>query len=566
MDYTLFYLACVAFILIVFIEGHIREKRNRRSYRALLKESYGKQNMTELSSDETENISLYHRRYAENNPGVFTIDDITWNDLSMDVIYNRMDNCSCILGEEELYHRLRTPILAKDDKAYGHFCELREYYDSHEDERVRTQEILHEIGINHKTSITRIFDYALSLEDESNLQHYLIIAAVLFSVFMLFKVPAVGIILLIAALIVAIGTYIKNKKTIEPVISTFNYAARMLRASSALDKLDCEVLAQDKAELLKCRKALGGISSKSMWITTGAATMDNPAALFLEYVKMFLHIDLIMINKLIRQLKENIDNIDLMRSILGTIDASIAAASYMNSLGCRCIPEFEEGDIHYSAKDLLHPLVRKPVTNSIDTKGPILLTGSNASGKSTFLKIVAISALMAQTLGFVPANEYRSSIFMIFTSMALADNIRGGESYFVVEIKSIKRILDSGNDSIPVLCCIDEVLRGTNTVERIAASTHILKTLSGAHCIPFAATHDIELTQLLEGIYANYHFDEEITEDDVKFNYLLKPGRAESRNAIKLLAVMDYDKTLIEDAERMASDFMSTGEWGVKSK
>ena len=145
--------------------------------------------------------------------------------------------------------------------------------------------------------------------------------------------------------------------------------------------------------------------------------------------------------------------------------------------------------------------------------------------------------------------------------MALTDSIRNGESYFVVEIKSLKRILDAGDGTVPVLCCIDEVLRGTNTVERIAASARILKSLDRKDYITFAATHDIELTRLLNDEYANYHFEEEVTWNDVKFNYLLKTGPAVSRNAIKLLSVMGYDKALINDAESMVEHFMSTGNW-----
>ena len=107
----------------------------------------------------------------------------------------------------------------------------------------------------------------------------------------------------------------------------------------------------------------------------------------------------------------------------------------------------------------------------------------------------------------------------------------------------------------------DEVLRGTNTVERIAASTEILRSLSGGNCICFAATHDIELTHLLENIYHNYHFAEEIAEDDIFFSYKIMNGRATTRNAIRLLGIMGYDQKIIKEAEQMADHFMKTGKW-----
>ena len=147
--------------------------------------------------------------------------------------------------------------------------------------------------------------------------------------------------------------------------------------------------------------------------------------------------------------------------------------------------------------------------------------------------------------------------------MTLRDDLAGGESYYIVEIKSLKRILNTvKEDGNPVLCFVDEVLRGTNTVERIAASTQILKSLSKSSVLCFAATHDIELTHLLEKCYNNYHFEEEIMDKDVVFHYRLLKGKATTRNAIKLLGVMGYDENIIQEAETLAEKFLEEGSWG----
>ena len=153
------------------------------------------------------------------------------------------------------------------------------------------------------------------------------------------------------------------------------------------------------------------------------------------------------------------------------------------------------------------------------------------------------------------------------TSMALRDDLEGGESYYIVEIKSLKRILDVARQheedtgTNPVLCFVDEVLRGTNTVERIAASTKILQSLHRPGVLCFAATHDIELTELLAECYDNYHFEEEIEEGDILFNYVLRTGKAVSRNAIRLLGIIGYEEAIIEEAEGLASHFLNTGSW-----
>ena len=210
-------------------------------------------------------------------------------------------------------------------------------------------------------------------------------------------------------------------------------------------------------------------------------------------------------------------------------------------------------------------MISDPVKNSIKVERGVLLTGSNASGKSTFLKTVAINAILAQTVHTCMAKRYESSFFRIYSSMALRDDLVGQESYYIVEIKALKRILDVLDEEMPVLCFVDEVLRGTNTVERIAASSQILKSLSREDVICFAATHDVELTHMLEKEYDNYHFQEEVKDDDILFNYLLYPGRATSRNAIKLLSIMGYDQKIISSAETSAERFLKTGEWKLEN-
>ena len=107
----------------------------------------------------------------------------------------------------------------------------------------------------------------------------------------------------------------------------------------------------------------------------------------------------------------------------------------------------------------------------------------------------------------------------------------------------------------------DEVLRGTNTIERIAASSQILKNFSRKDVLCFAATHDLELTTLLKEDYENYHFEEEVADNDILFNYQLRPGKAASRNAIRLLQLMGYDEAIIASANAQAAYFEKNGVW-----
>ncbi len=278
---------------------------------------------------------------------------------------------------------------------------------------------------------------------------------------------------------------------------------------------------------------------------------------------MVFHFDILAFNRMLLQVRRHTADMDALLTIMGRVDALIAAAGYREGLQAYCIPEFAQGgQAGLAVLGLYHPMLENPVKNDIITQKGVLLTGSNASGKSTFLKAVALNAVLAQTIHACCADSYKGLFFRIMTSMALRDDLIGGESYYIVEIKSLKRILDSLADTqTPVLCFVDEVLRGTNTVERIAASTQILRSLHRPGICCFAATHDIELTQLLREEYENYHFEEEITEGDIHFPYRLQEGKATTRNAIRLLAIMGYGEELIADAEKMAAHFVESGQW-----
>lgn len=180
------------------------------------------------------------------------------------------------------------------------------------------------------------------------------------------------------------------------------------------------------------------------------------------------------------------------------------------------------------------------------------------------MKRIAINAIMAQGLHTCAANIYRGPWCQIFSSMALRDNIYQGESYFIAEIKALKRILETEDENLPVLCFVDEVLRGTNTVERIAASTQVLREFQRRNILCFAATHDIELTFLLEKEFENYHFQEQIQDGEVIFDYQLYKGRSNSRNAIRLLELLGYEKDIVEGANEMVARFLKNGKWSLE--
>jgi DNA mismatch repair ATPase MutS len=248
----------------------------------------------------------------------------------------------------------------------------------------------------------------------------------------------------------------------------------------------------------------------------------------------------------------------LYRSV-GELDAVIAVMSFRKSLPYYCQPEFI-ADSRVEMDGIYHPLIEKPVENSFVMTRGCLVSGSNASGKSTFIKAVAISAILAQTVNTCLARRLEMRPALVMTSMAVRDDVTAGESYFVTEIKSLHRILDKLSE-VFCICFIDEILKGTNTAERIAASAATLNYLNGHDCLCAAATHDVELTRMLADKYDNYHFAETVTDEGIVFNYRIQSGPTRTRNAIRLLEFMGFDERIITDAQQMAENFDKTGKW-----
>ncbi|NHM34045.1 MutS-related protein [Neobacillus terrae] len=224
-----------------------------------------------------------------------------------------------------------------------------------------------------------------------------------------------------------------------------------------------------------------------------------------------------------------------------------------------CTPTFINSE-ELIFKEMYHPLIKEPVKNSSHLNKLTLITGSNASGKSTYMKAVAINAILAQTINTVLASSWSMKPSYVLSSMAIQEDVIDGDSYFIAEIKSLKRIIQTVESGVPCLSFIDEILRGTNTVERIAASASIMEWLRKHQGMTLVASHDIELATMVSG-FNNYHFHETVQEDSVYFNYKIHPGPSTTKNAIKLLEHMDYPSSVTKLANSLANKFEEKKEW-----
>lgn len=558
MEYLLMAAALAAFVLFVFALESYRGRKAEKKLIQSLYQDYFKISDKKYSPERYGKIASYYLRHKEDGQ----IDDITWNDLGMDGLFLRMNYTLSASGEEYLYYSLRT--LKQSREELEHFERIVGFFGTHPDERVRFQFRMNQLGYTGKYSLYDYIDNLNYLGERSNRKHIAADLLFLVMIAMLWIHFPTGILGIVLLIIYNIMTYFGEKSQIDPYITSFAYVLRLMQVCDNTEKLELSACGEELERLRLLRKKFRGMERNSFWVTDprrGNAAGDILSAL-LDYIRMIFHIDLIKFNSMLKFLKGHTEDVDGIIGILGYLETAVAVWIFRQSLeNGWCLPEFTKEE-QIELREGYHPLIENPVKNSIRAERGVLLTGSNASGKSTFLKTVAVNTILSQSVNTSLAEVYRAPFFHVYSSMALRDDMEGGESYYIVEIRALKRILDAAaSGERPVLCFVDEVLRGTNTVERIAASTQILRSLGGAGIFCFAATHDIELTGLLEKDFDNYHFEEEVREGDIFFSYRLHGGKATTRNAIRLLELMGYDERVVKRAARQAEDFLKTGVW-----
>jgi DNA mismatch repair ATPase MutS len=208
----------------------------------------------------------------------------------------------------------------------------------------------------------------------------------------------------------------------------------------------------------------------------------------------------------------------------------------------RCPVQWEQGQT-LRVRGLRHPLIdpKRCVANDFDFSHEekiVLLTGSNMSGKTTFMRTIGINMVMVG-MGLSPfAEEYRSGSFQLFTSMRNTDSLGESVSSFYAELARIKGLLDKAETDLPIFFLLDEILKGTNTSDRVMGSEALIHQLRQTSSKGIISTHDIELAKLEIPGVLNYSFHSDIKENEIIFDYKLKKGPCPSFNAHKLMELM----------------------------
>lgn len=229
--------------------------------------------------------------------------------------------------------------------------------------------------------------------------------------------------------------------------------------------------------------------------------------------------------------------------VLGHIEALNSFAVLHFNQPIWVFPEIKPDYFSIEATNMGHPLINvsKRVDNDITIKHSgelMLVTGSNMAGKSTYLRSAGVNVILAMAGSVVCASEFKTSHVQLITSMRIADNLAESTSTFYAELKKLKTIIDKVNAGEKVFILLDEILRGTNSLDRHTGSVALIKQLIKHNAAAIIATHDLELAILKDEFpenIINYHFDVQVSGEELYFDYRLKPGVCNSLNASILM-------------------------------
>jgi len=230
---------------------------------------------------------------------------------------------------------------------------------------------------------------------------------------------------------------------------------------------------------------------------------------------------------------------------LGEFESLLCFSNLPNIYGNTCIPSVI-GEKTIVAKELGHPLIQTDicVNNNISCENNIfIISGSNMSGKSTFLRTVGINLVLGRAGGFVCAKQMNFSQMKIMTSMRIADDLNEGISTFYAELKRIKSIMTLAKQEPNMIFLIDEIFRGTNSADRFSGAKTVISKLNKMGVIGIITTHDLDLCTISEQYsrIKNYSFSEHYRDDQIHFDYKMKEGKSTTTNAQYLMKMVGIE-------------------------
>lgn len=493
--------------------------------------------------DKKRNFKNIRKLYDMSEKGEYHIDEQTWHDLDLDKVYSKLDRNYSSVGEAALYSMLRHPL--NDEKKLNDRNNTIEYFKENEKVRTKILGIFFDLGMDKKNSLLDMIDEKLIEANQFKYYAYTILGKVLPAILILTAIFVDIRAMLIFMFLSFFNMYLNSKEREHIKSNGLIYLRKVIRSTKKIMAIKDKGLDSFKEEMNENLNKL-----KSIDRNTKIIGFTNMWGGVFEFISLLFLLEEAAYYKTADAIENNKVSILNLYRDLGNIEAIISVGSYEVEEKDRINkPKFIK-ETTLRIKNGIHPIIEKPVANSIImNKRGIVLTGTNMSGKSTFLRMLGVNMLLAQTFDFVLAEKYEAPILNIVTSISPNDDLSSGKSFYMAEAESILRITKALDKDLPVFCPIDEIFRGTNPIERISASAEILTYINKKNSISIVATHDRELVDILKDNYEFYYFSESVnSKEGLSFDYKLKKGVSKTRNAIKLLDYIGYPKDIIKKA------------------
>lgn len=536
-------LALVALYLLVYL---YKKNFAVQTQREELKRDWGSaKNSRYIDIDLIENYFL--NTITESSEKLQLISDKIADDLYINDLFKLIDRTISRVGQQFLYARLRTIDKEQTDLIFlDKFADLIT-----DDEKLRldTQATLQILEKNDSYYFQDLI-YAKKIEAPT----FMPIVYILSVLNVLSLIAAIfhpGFLLVFFGIfIINSGIHYWNKNKVSVHTSSLG---EFLKAFDTAKKLDADgKINAQFPEVTNLIKELTPLKRKMLGVK-----LDNMAEadtvmigyMLFELLKIAFNVEIILFYSIIDSLRSQKDLLKRLFKFIGTVDTAISIASLRHSWdGEYCKPVFnQENCIHISG--VKHPLVVNCVPNDLDLQYKnLLLTGSNMSGKTTFIRSVGVNLILGQTLFTCMAKEFSMPYSKIFSSITISDSLLEEKSYYFEEMRIIKNFIEESVSEEPCFFILDEIFKGTNTIERVSAGKAILSYLAKGNNQVFVSTHDTELNELLKTQYEHYHFSETIAEAELIFDHTIKKGPLKTRNAIRILEINNYPAAVIADA------------------
>lgn len=482
------------------------------------------------------------------------VDDQTWYDLALHKVFDQLNYTQSSIGAEALYQKMRLLTFQPDDS----LRELEEFFERQPDLRLRVQVIMNQLGKKNHNMARSIVANPGNQDSRIYLSLYIFLACLpVLSLFFLpfFKIQAFSV-LIASVTFNIIFSSIRNWSN-KTRLDQVSYLVRIFASAEKLSRLALpkqEALKQAVQPFKKTK-----VISSILQSPTGNSEMEI-ILIYLNFLFLIPQIAQIYIYQQVRaHQKEAQETINL----LGELEVAISLLRHKRDGKLVCHPCFKQ-DGGIKGKGIYHPLLADPVANDVSFEKNMVISGDNASGKSTYLKMVAINCILAQGLGFAYGESLELSYGHVMTSMDVSDDIEVGDSYFITESKTILRMIENLKKPGFHYFFIDELFKGTNTIERIGAGLGIVRWLSGRNCLYMISSHDIELVVASGAVNDNYHFDSRYVDGKIVFDYHIKQGAAVTKNAVNTLKSLHFPSEITLTAQELIEQYEETGKWSLK--